>query len=168
MSTTSTRMSRAEQQRRRLAAVAFVEAGQTQAAAAQAFGVTQGAVSNWVRAKRKRGAVGLRARYGSGRRPKLSRSQERQVLGWFARPATDFGFANELWTAPRVAQLIRKKFDVEFHPRYVNAWLAQRRITPQKPRRRPRERDDERIEKYRRYDWPQLKNGPAGAVRSSF
>lgn len=151
-----------------MAAVRFVLAGHEQREAAEAWGVSEGSVSGWMKVYHRYGWEGLKAKPRAGRPRNLTPAQERQVLGWFTKSATEFGFANELWTAPRVAQLIRKKFDVAFHPRYLNQWLAERRITPQKPRRRPRERDDERIEKYRRYDWPQLKNGLAAAARSSF
>jgi transposase len=116
----------------------------------------------------RRGPRGLAAKPGRGRHRKLSRRQERQVLGWFTKSATEFGFANELWTGGRVAQLIRRKFGVKFHPRYVNQWLAERRITPQKPQRRPRERDDEEIRRWTRSTWPQLKNAPPGCARTWF
>lgn len=162
------RMTRAEQERRRRAAVAFVRSGRPQLEAAAAFGVAASTICGWMKKFRRRGEAGLAARHGSGRPSKLSPRQERQVLGWFLKPATEFGFANELWTAPRVALLIKRKFGVKFHVRYVNQWLAERRITPQKPRRRPRERDDERIERWKRYNWPQIKNGPADAVRTSY
>jgi transposase len=59
-----------------------------------------------------------------------------------------------------VARLIRQKWDVKFHPRYVCAWLAQRRVTPQKPRRQPRERDDGAIQNWLRHDWPLIQNAP--------
>lgn len=165
---TSLRISDGERERRRIAAVRFVLRGREQREAAAALGVSEASVSGWMKSYRRGGWNALRARPRPGRPAKLSPRQERQVLGWFLKPATDFGFANELWTAPRVAQLIRRKFGVEFHERYVNQWLAERRITPQKPRRRPRERDDERIERWKRYQWPQLKNGPADAARTSF
>jgi transposase len=94
----------------------------------------------------------------------LDAEQEREVLSWFARSPTDFGFSTELWTAPRVAKLIKRTFGVKFHPRYVNRWLAQRRITPQKPRRRPRERDEAEIQRWIAEDWPRIKRGLPAAV----
>ena len=45
-----------------------------------------------------------------------------------------FGFPTELWTAARTAQVIYRKWRIKFHPRYLSQWLAERRITPQKPR----------------------------------
>jgi transposase len=61
------------------------------------------------------------------------------------RSPCDFGFATERWTAPRVAALIESRFGIRMNHRYVNAWLAQRGITPQVPKRRPGERDEQAI-----------------------
>jgi transposase len=164
---TNTTITAAELERRRQLGVQRVRDGYSQAETARFLGVTRSAVCKWVKAAR-RGPHGLRAKPGRGRPAKLTRRQARRVLGWFSKAATEFGFPNELWTAPRVASLIRRKFGVKFHPRYVCQWLAERRITPQKPRRRPRERDDEAIRHWLRYLWPQIKNGPPGSERTSF
>jgi hypothetical protein len=79
-----------------------------------------------VRAERKRGAEGSKAKLAKGRHRKLSPRQERTVLSWFTQSARRFGFFTELRTAPRVASLIKKKWNIDFHPRYLNHWLAQR------------------------------------------
>jgi transposase len=165
---TQLQMSDAERERRRMAAVAFVNSGHEQKDAAEAFGVSEASISAWMKTYRRRSWSGLKAEPRSGRPRKLSAHRERQVLGWFSRSAVEFGFSNELWTARRVAQLIHRKWKVKFHPRYVNQWLAERRITPQKPERRPRERDDDEIRRWLRYTWPQLKNAPPGCERTSF
>lgn len=157
MSTTA-RISAGELERRRRLAVDRVRSGYSQQETATFLGVSKSAVSQWMKAYRKRGDAGLAAKPRSGRPRKLTQRQERTILSWFAKSATDFGFANELWTAPRVAKLIRQKWDVKFHERYLNQWLAERRITPQKPQRQPRERDDDAIQKWLRYDWPRLQN----------
>ncbi len=79
------------------------------------------------------------------------------MLSWFKRMPSEFGFATELWTAPRIASLIREKFGVEYHPRYINEWLTKRDITPQKPERQARERNQRKISAWRSRTWPRLK-----------
>lgn len=145
--------------RRRHLAVSRVLEGHSQQEVAEFLGVSPGSVSGWVKAYRDGGWAALAAKPHRGRPPRLTAEQERQVLSWFSRSPTEFGFANELWTAARVAQVIRRTFGQKFHPRYVSAWLRQRRITPQKPRRQPRERDDRLIDQWLRDDWPRLQNG---------
>ena len=157
---TQTRISAAELERRRRLAVKRVLSGYSQQQTADFLGVAKSSVSQWMKAYRKRGDAGLAAKPRPGRPRKLTKRQERTVLGWFNKPATKFGFASELWTASRVAKLIRQKWDVKFNPRYISSWLAQRRVTPQKPRRQPRERDEEAIREWLHNDWPLIQNAP--------
>ena len=146
--------------------MARVLGGYSQQEVAEFLGVSKGSVSGWMKAYRAGGFAALAAKPHPGRPPTLSADQEREVLSWFSRSPTEFGFPNELWTASRVAQLVRRTFHKTLHPRYVSAWLAARRITPQKPRRQPRERDERKIHDWLRVDWPRLQNGrrPAGPI----
>jgi transposase len=157
-----------ELERRRRLAVARVLEGYGQQEVAEFLGVSKGSVSDWMKAYRRGGLTALAAKPHPGRPPTLLPDQEREVLRWFSRSPTEFGFLGELWTASRVAQLIRRTFHKKLHPRYVSAWLAQRRITPQKPRRQPRERDEQKIKDWLSVDWPRLQNGrrPAGPIWS--
>lgn len=107
---THQRISAAELERRRRLAVERVASGYSQQATADFLGVSKSAVSQWMKAYRQRGDAGLAAKFRPGRPRKLTMRQEKTVLGWFSKSATQFGFANELWTAPRVAKLIRRKW----------------------------------------------------------
>ena len=84
----------------------------------------------------------------------MTPSRQSQVLNWLRKNPKSFGFATELWKARRVAQVIERKFHVHINPRYLNEWLTARGITPQKPRTQPRERDDDDIRRWRRYQRP--------------
>ena len=156
----------AELERRRRLAVARVRSGYTQQEVADFFDVDVRSVQRWMRAYREQGLRGLKATYSTGRPPRLSAKQEREVLRWFRRSPREFGFPTELWTAPRVAQLIQRKFRKKFHPRYLNQWLARRRITPQKPERQARERDDREVRRWLREEWPRIKKVPGVGVRT--
>src|SRR5262249_29399809 len=79
------------------------------------------------------------------------------VLRWLSESPTEYGFPTDLWSAPRLAQLIEQTFDTRFHPDYLGTWLRQRGYTPQKPRRVPRERDDQAIAQWLAEDWPRIK-----------
>ena len=72
------------------------------------------------------------------------------------RAPTEFGFPTELRTAPRVAQVIERTYGITFHPRYLYAWLADRDITPHKPKRQSRERVQDEIERRIEEDWDQI------------
>ena len=147
-----------ELERRRRLAVQRVEEGHSQKVVADMFGLHPKTVSRWVGEFRSRGDPGLAAKPHPGRAPKLPRRKHGLLLGWLRKNPKSFGFANELWTGPRVAQLIKRKFGVCYHPRYVNEWLTAHNITPQKPQRQPRRRNEKRIQAWLRHEWPRIQN----------
>jgi transposase len=155
-----TKGSAAELERRRQLAVQRVHDGYSAAAVASFLGVHLRTVRRWLAAHRDDPWHGLNAKPNRGRPPKLTFDQELEVLAWLYAKPTSFGFATDLWTAPRIAHLIRARLGVHFHPRYVNAWLTERGVTPQKPQRRPRERDQEAIDRWLAHDWERLKKKP--------
>ncbi len=162
---TSTRATSAELEHRRQLAVRRVTEGWTQSKVAAFLGVHPRTVAAWCARHRCDPVHGLDAKPHPGQKPRLTQEQEDIVLSWFSRSATDFGFPNELWTAGRVAQLIQQQFGVRFHPHYVCAWLAQRRITPQKPERQARERDPAKIAHWLAHDWVEVKKKVAGGAQ---
>lgn len=158
----------AELEARRRTAVAKCEEGWTQAAVADFLGVHPVTVAKWVARYRRGGADGLTAKPTPGRPRFLSAGQERQVREWLAQTPTAHGFRTDLWTARRVADLIRRRFGVVFHPDYLRAWLRQRGYSPQKPRRRPRRKDQPAIDRWVAEDWPRIqKKSPTRPPTSS-
>jgi len=85
----------AELERRRLA-VDRVHSGDTQQEVADFVDVDLRSVQRWMHAYRQEDMWGLKARPATGRKPKLSPEEEREVLQWFRRSPTEFGFPTEL------------------------------------------------------------------------
>jgi transposase len=156
-----TKGSAEELERRRRLAVQRVLEGHKPVQVAQILGVHERTVRLWLANYRDVGDRGLDAQKHPGRPPKLPRQKQNLVLGWLRKNPKSFGFPTELWTARRVAEVIKRKFKVEYHPRYLNEWLTTHNFSPQKPERQPRERDDEAIRKWLRYNWPHIQNGLA-------
>jgi transposase len=151
--------------RRRLAVERLLE-GYPAEDVADFLGVDPRSVRRWLAVFREAGAAGLTARPTPGRPAKLSATQEKVVRRWLASSPTEHGFATELWTAPRLAQLIEAEWGVQFHPDYLTAWLRGRGFTPQKPRRLGRDRDEVAIARWVAQDWPRIKKKPAGGART--
>jgi transposase len=162
-----TQGSPAELERRRCLAVQRVLEGYSAEEVADVLGVDCRSVRRWVAAFRRRGPAALATLPVPGRPPKLTSAQERIVRRWLTDLPTEHGFATELWTAPRLAQLIEQVWGTRFHPDYLTRWLRQRGFTPQKPRRRPRERDTAAIAGWLARDWPRIKKRPADGARRS-
>jgi transposase len=137
-------------------AVSAVLAGQAQAAVAAAFGVHPVTVAKWVARHRAAGDAGLAARPHPGRPRRLTAAQDAQVRRWLAERPTAHGFRTDLWTSGRVAELIRRRFGVAFHPNSLRKWLKQRGLTPQRPARKVRQRDDARVAGWVADEWPRV------------
>lgn len=146
----------AELEARRIAAVRRVGEGWAQKDVAAFLGVHPVTVAKWVARHRTDTEDGLKAKPTPGRPRFLTNTQERKVLGWLAESPTKHGFATDLWTARRVAELIFRKFGVRFHPNYLREWLTKRNCTPQKPARRARQRDQAAIDRWVAEDWPRI------------
>lgn len=157
---------RAEQAGRRRLAVTRVSEGWSPADTAAFLGVHVETVRKWVRTHRAGGDKALAGTLHPGRTPFLTPTQEAEVLGWLTQKPTAFGFRTDLWTATRVAQLIREKFGVAYHPNYLREWLTQRRHTPQKPVRRMKQRDPVALDRWLADEYPavQKKSRPTTPI----
>ena len=77
------------------------------------------------------------------------------------------GFGTELWTCARVSILIQKQCQVRFHRSHVARLLHDLGFSCQKPERRALERDEARIQEWKRRDWPRVKKTLRGWVPTS-
>ena len=134
--------------------------GMKPADVARAVGCGPSSVTRWKEVIRKHGVEGLKAKPASGRPPFLSESQKKKLGKILLRGPCASGYTTDLWTCPRVAVVIERRFGVKYHPRYV--WFVLRSLgwTCQKPERQARERDEKAIARWRRTDWPRIKKSP--------
>jgi len=146
---------------RRMVAARLFALGKKNPEVAEACGVSLAAVKIWKRAWRAQGAAGLAAKPHPGPPPLLSDHDLQRLEKMLLAGAHKAGFASDLWTCPRVAQLIAERFGVEYHPSHVWKILRKRGWSCQKPERRARERDEAVIEHWRKVEWPRIKKGDA-------
>jgi transposase len=142
---------------RRLRAWELHQKGWKQQEIADALGVTQGAVSQWLKRAQDGGVEGLRHRPPPGAAPRLSSEQRDQLLELLARGAESFGFQGDVWTQPRVATLIRDRFGVSYDPSQVGRILKASGWSSQKPVHRATQRNEEVIQRWKEERWPQVK-----------
>lgn len=147
---------------RRLRAIELKQAGWSQSAIAEAFGVTRGAVSQWVNKAENEGIHALLARKATGAPPKLSNRQLQRLPKLLERGPQKWGFRGEVWTRERVASVIERQFGVKYHPSHVGRLLRKAGWTPQKPEKMPNQRDEEKIKQWANDRWPELKKKPDG------
>lgn len=144
-------------QARRLQAIALLEQGHTQVDIARKLGVSSAAVSQWKNAHAQGGTEALMAQVHPGLTPKLSSKQCQRLVGYLRQGPRKCGWSTELWTLPRIAELIARKFGVQYDQSGV--WRLLRRLgwSCQKPERRARERDQATIDRWRKQDWSRIK-----------
>jgi transposase len=144
-----------ELERRRCQAVAVIHSGESPEVVARVYGVNRSSVYRWL--KRAQQADGLASKPHTGPAPRLSPQQYRELEKLLQQGAQAHGWHNRLWTCARVAQLIRRHFGVSFHHDHVGRFLRVRlNWSPQKPRRRARERDEAGIEYWKRVRFPRI------------
>ena len=144
---------------RRLRAWHLKQHGWAQRQIAEALGVSEGAVSQWMTRVRDVGPEALRRRPPPGAPRRRSAEPRARLPALLQRGPTAYGFRGELRTRSRGAAVIRLEFGVSDHPRHVGRLLAVMRWSPPKPARRARQRADAAIAQWREEPWPALKKG---------
>src|ERR1051325_4749298 len=145
----------AELERRRRHAVDLVEQGESPTVVARILGVRVSSVHRWRRLAQR--PQGLQAKPNPGPTPGLSDYHLRKLERLLLQGAKKHGWPNQLWTADRVARLLRERFGIAYHPEHVRKILKQRlHWTSQKPRRKARERDDKEVERWLGDELPRI------------
>ena len=103
------------------------------------------------------GLKALKARPVPGRPSRLDPQAKKRLEKILLRGASESGFATDLWTCPRVAQVIKREFGVGYHVDHIGRLLHALGWSPQKPERRAVERDEEAIQTWVKVDWPRVK-----------
>jgi transposase len=136
--------------------------GSTITAVARRIGCSHSSVIWWRNIVRRLGALGLKAKPASGRPPKLSARQWRQLPKLLLKGALAWGYRTDLWTTTRIAQVIQRKFHVHYHRAHVSRLLARMNWSCQKPERRALERNEKAIAQWKRRRWPTIKKKRRG------
>ena len=142
--------------------------GEKVAEVARLVGASWSAVKRWKTAVGAGGLDAVAAKPHLGRTCRLTVRQKEQLVELLTRGPLKSGFANELWTCARVAEVIERRFGVRYHVDHVWRLLAQLGWSSQKPEQRARERDEAAIASWRRYHWPRIKKSGESRESPSF
>jgi transposase len=143
---------------RRFRAHKLKQKGWQQTDIAEALGVSEGAVSQWMKKAREGGKEALKTSPRPGRPPKLSEKKRTERLPELLEKGPEhFGFRGEVWTRKRVREVIKEEFGVEYDVSQVGRILDQIGWSRQKPTRRSDRRDEEAIEEWKEEEWPRIK-----------
>src|ERR1700733_14660611 len=130
--------------------------GWTHASIATALDVSDAAVSQWLKMVRTEGPDALRPKSRKGQGARLSEEQLHELPLLLDRGAEAFGFSGDLWTCPRIAQVIAHIFGVRYHPDHVRRLLHNLNWTYQKPVVRASQRNDAAVAEWLTTVWPAI------------
>ena len=135
-----------ELERRRRRAVQLVNQGEHPDDVAHFLGCGRSSVYTWLNLQRQAPAE-LAAKRHPGRPPGLDAGQLSRLETLLREGAKAHGWRTQLWTAARVAEVIRRHFGISYHPEHVRKIVKSRlHWTSQKPQKKARERDEVAID----------------------
>ena len=145
---------------RRQRAIDLMEHGHQPVEVARMLGVDRRSVRRWNAAYRAKGSQGLQKRPAPGRPAKLDVKSRKKLEAVLLKGAKAAGFPTNLWTCPRVAEVIQARFGVRYHVDHIGRLLHSFGWSPQKPARRAVERDEDLVQGWVKTQWPRIKKKP--------
>jgi transposase len=141
--------------------MALLADGQSPVEVARLLGVDRRSVRRWKAAHYHEGAHALQARRASGRPPKLAPRHLQAAERVLLKGANTAGVATDLWTCPRIAQVIARRFGVQYHLDHLKRLLRALGWRLQKPQCQASERDEQAIRGRIKATWPRVKKSGA-------
>ena len=148
-------------EKRRLKAVKFFQAQQSDSEIARRLAVHRQSVGVWRRTWARAGKPGLASKGPAGPKSRLTPAQEQTLAQAVLDGAVAVGYDTEVWTLPRIARLIEDQCGVKYHPGHVWHLLDRLGFSSQQPTRRALERNEPKIRRWHSHRWPALKKSPA-------
>lgn len=141
---------------RRFRAVQLARSGWVHRDIADALGVSEAAVSQWLSHFAESGLPGLQS-HRHGGHAKLTPEQKALIPDFLWHGPEAYGFRGQVWTCARVVKVLELEFGVRYHKHHVARMLKALNWTPQMPITRAVQRDEEAIERWQVEVWPELK-----------
>ncbi len=136
----------------------------TSAEVAEALDVSVRSVDRWHKAWREYGEKAVAAKPNPGRPSRLTARQLKQLTTLLRKGPLKAGFPTDLWTCPRIAQVIERRFAVTYDPSHVWRLLHRLGWSCQTPQHQPRQQNQDAVERWVTKEMPRIKKG---ASRSS-
>lgn len=106
---------------------------------------------------REHGLEGITSKPHPGAAPKLTPRERADLRRRLIRGAQSEGFETDLWTCPRIRQVILSRYGVAYHVDSLPVMLRGLGFSSQKPQLRAVERDEEAIAEWIQKDWKRIK-----------
>ena len=149
---------RARREHVRLTAADLIEAGASDREVAKRFRVTRMSANRWRRALAAGGRAALLSKGPGGGPCKLTPAQVRELEAVLEASPAAWGWdEDQCWMLARIAEVVRRRFKVEYTPAGLDLLLHRIGWSVQIPARQATERDEARIAAWRGETWPVIK-----------
>jgi len=150
-------MKQNEQEERRQKGYRLLRQGHSQAEVARILEVSRETTRRWAERMKANGRKSWRIMGKRGPKPRLTGTQYQELKKRLKAGAVAAGYANALWTLPRVADLIKREWQIQMGQTQVWRILHEKLgWSCQKPERRAVERNAAKIAAWKRDVWPAL------------
>jgi len=92
-----------------------------------------------------------------GRPQRLSAEQKKELVEALSKGPLANGYSTDLWTTARIAEVVKRLFDVSYHRDHIGRLMSDLGWSCQKPDRRALQRKEELIEQWKQEEWPRIK-----------
>jgi transposase len=150
---------RARREQVRFAAADLIEAGASDGEVARRFRVTRMSANRWRRALASGGRQALVSKGTGGARCKLDAGQLHALEAVLEAGPAACGWSDQCWTLARIAEVVRRRFGVEYTLAGLDLLLHRISWSVQIPARKATERDESKIAAWKDEQWPVIKRG---------
>ncbi len=145
------------EQRRKQAGRLFAAGKMILSEISRQLSVSRQSVSRWYAEWKQGGAGALKGAGRAGRMPKVNKQDLKKVDKALRQGARAHGFGTDLWTLPRVAAVMKRLTGVQYHAGHVWKILGAMDWSLQRPAKRARQRDEEKVKLWLNERWPAVK-----------
>lgn len=148
--------------RRVQAVTLYYKKGWQQKLIAEALGVTKGAISQWVKKVKdfpeEQWPEILQVKVSTGRPPKLTPEQQKQIIALVDQGAEAYGFTGDAWTLARIQKVARRELGIQAGESTIRKALIKQGFSSQKPKVEASQKNPAQVRGFRG-GWHALKKG---------
>jgi len=145
---------------RRFRAMELLKSGWKQKQVADAYGVTQGTISQWKTSYEKHGEEGLLIKSPPGTSSSLTDIQKQTLCDCLDEGAEAHGFQGNFWTQKRVSRLILEQFSIELQPRTCGDLIKVLGYTLKIPQLKSYDQNPQKVKEWKEEKIPEIKKSP--------
>lgn len=141
---------------KRIMAILAIADGVIYSVIATTLNVCEESIRLWLNAFLLKGVQGLKAKKPSGKPPKLTKSQKKELDKIITEGPIKAGFPGACWRSPMIQHFIYERFGVQYSVHYISQLLKNMGFSYQKAKFVADHKDPEKRKKWLEEKWPEI------------